>query len=152
MSGKLLLRWRRLGSRSRRLLRRSRRLRRVLGPLDSRQNGIRSWATSPYGEDRERNRCHHKEHCRPGGRLGERRSRAPGPECRLATHAAKSGRDIATLPTLQQHDNDQKKAHNDVYGVNQANQVTHAIASQTGELAGLSLSNSQWNAGAEGGI
>jgi hypothetical protein len=39
-----------------------------------------------------------------------------------------------------------------VYGVNQANQITHAIVSQTGALAGLSLSNSQWNAGAEGGI
>jgi hypothetical protein len=149
---KLLLRRRRLRSRSRRLLRRNRRLRCVLGPLDSRQNGIRSWAASPHGEDGERNRRHHKEYRRPGGRLGERRSCAPGPECRLATHAAKSGRDIATFSTLQQHDNDQKKAHHDVYGVNQANQITHAIVSQTGALAGLSLSNSQWNAGAEGGI
>ena len=148
----LLLRRSRLRSRSRGLLRRSRGLRRTLGPLDSRQNGIRSWATSPDGEDGERNRRHHKEHRRPGGRLGERRSRATGPECRLATHAAKGGRNITTLSTLQEHDDDQEKAHNDVYGVNQTNQITHTSASQTGTLAGLSLSNSRLGTGAEGGI
>ena len=79
-------------------------------------------------------------HGRPGGRLGECRRRAAWTERGLAAHAAESRRDVAALAALQQHDDDQEKAHNNVNCVNQANQIRHAMTIQAG-LAGLPISN-----------
>src|SRR5581483_9963125 len=69
-----------------------------------------------------RDRGQHENHRRPGGRLGQYSGRASRPEGGLAAHAAERSRNICALAALQQHNQDQEQANNDV---NRRNQVNH---------------------------
>jgi len=66
------------------------------------------------GVDGERHRGQHEENGRDGGCLGERRGCAPRPEGRLTALSAECSRNISSLAALEQHNNNQKQADENV--------------------------------------
>jgi hypothetical protein len=92
-------------------------LRLCLGLLYTRKHG--GGSGSPSRKDRKRDRRDHKNDRGPGRRPGKNRCRAPRPKCSLATLTAESRGQVPTLPALQQHDSNQKKANDNVNYYNQ---------------------------------
>src|SRR5215471_12732141 len=68
----------------------------------------------PGCEKSERNGRHHKNNGAPGRHLGKQGGGSAGAKCRLAACATKSGSNIGALTVLQQHNNDQDHAYEDV--------------------------------------
>lgn len=64
----------------------------------------------PRGRNRERNRGDHKCDSRPSGSFREGRGAAARAKCSLTSHATEGGRNVAALATLQEHDNNQENA------------------------------------------
>ena len=77
------------------------------------------------GHDRKRDRGNHEDNGRPGRRLGQRGGGARRAEGGLASHAAKCRRNVAALAALQQHDNDQEEANDNV---DNGDQYNHAAS------------------------
>ena len=65
----------------------------------------------------------HEDDGRPGCSFGQNSCGGAASEGSLAAHAAESGRDIAALPALQQHYDNEKSTDNDVDDGNQNNHV-----------------------------
>lgn len=98
---------------------RRRRSRRARGWL--RLNGLRlhpleygAWASTLGGVYRQRDGGQHERHRRPGRRFGESSCGAPRPECGLAALSTESRRNVSALPALQQHDQNDEEADDDV--------------------------------------
>lgn len=93
----------------------------------------------PGSQQRERNGGDHKDDRAPGGNPGKKRSSASRTKCSLASHTAESGGNISTLPVLQEYNDNQNHAYQNV---NRSEENNHAVSAKI-------LSKSY---GAEGGI
>jgi len=76
------------------------------------------------GVDGEGHRGQHEENGRDGGRFGERRSRTPRPEGSLTALSAECRRNISSFAALEQHNNNQKQADENV---NNSDEYDHEI-------------------------
>src|SRR5436190_22665523 len=85
--------------------------------------------------NRERERRHHKEDCRPGGGARKNRRRAARAEGSLAAGAAECGCDVRTLAALQQHDDDEEDANDNVNnGKQDDHELSLCAAARTAEI------------------
>ena len=66
------------------------------------------------GVDGERHRGQHEENGRDSGRFGECRGCASRPEGGLTALSAECSRNVSSFAALQQHNNNQKKADENV--------------------------------------
>lgn len=87
--------------------------------LDALENRARP--ASPGGINRQGDGRDHESHRRPGRGFGERAGRAAGTERCLATLAAESRGNIATLAALQENNDDDEETNEYVDGRNQVN-------------------------------
>jgi hypothetical protein len=85
----------------------------------------RSWTASPRCINRQRDGSDHKRYRGPRGSFGKRAGRPARTERRLATLPSKSRGNIAALPALQQNDDNNKEADQDVDG---SDQINHRFA------------------------
>jgi hypothetical protein len=81
------------------------------------------------GKYGKRDRGKHENDSCPGRGLGEHGSGRASAEGGLAAHASEGGGDIAALAALQQHDNDKKRANEDVNSGDQGNHVIFNLSS-----------------------
>jgi len=72
-------------------------------------------------QDRERNRRQHEGDGRVSGRAAKHRTGGTSAKCSLAAGASKSGRDVGALTVLEQHDDDQESANQNVNDGDQNN-------------------------------
>src|SRR5579871_3386717 len=83
----------------------------------------------PRGKHRQRDRGEHEDDGRPRGGFGQHGGGGAGAECGLAAHAAESRGNVAALAALQQHNDDEEGANNDV---NRGDQCNHVLSSLWG--------------------
>ncbi len=103
------------------------------------------------GINRQSDRSEHEGHRRPSGCFGECAGCSSRSESRLAALSAECCRDVATLAALQQDDNDDEEANQDVDG---GDDVDHKILIflEFSDFARAWLPMARKSHGAEGGI